>query len=186
MQLKASKQENHNSKQEQEGSPLKKSSLVTEQHHYMEKPQTDNSHSTKEQTQLSNSHNRGEPQKTAHTHNTELTWEEYWEATGDTVHEDPSEMKETVKLREATTWEANLMETQDEDLMVAHLVSTNGYPNRYGARIPLKTKWNIHKFEEMLQGYADIDIIEWLKYGWPTGRLPSLKDPARTFKTTKG
>ena len=42
--------------------------------------------------------------------------------------------------------------------------------------------------KQKLEGsqYQDLDIIEWLTYGWPTGRLPSLGEPVKTFKNYKG
>ena len=69
--------------------------------------------------------------------------------------------------------------------MVAHIVRKNGYPNRFGARIPVKSKWNLERLEQLLQGYEDKEIIEWIRFGWPTGRLPTLPPPAQTFKKSQ-
>ena len=62
----------------------------------------------------------------------------------------------------------------------------NGYPNRWGARIPVNTKWNLERFQELLENYEDKDVVEWLWYGWPSGRLPSMADPAITNMNHKG
>ena len=40
--------------------------------------------------------------------------------------------------------------------------------------------------ETLLQDYHDKEIMEGLRYGWPTGRLPTLRDPTKTFKNHKG
>ena len=43
-----------------------------------------------------------------------------------------------------------------------------------------------HQAGRELQGYEDKEIVEWMRYGWPTGRLPTIKQPAWTFKNHKG
>ena len=55
----------------------------------------------------------------------------------------------------------------------------SGVVNRHGCRIVVNKKWNLDKFQELLQGYEDIEIIEWLKYGWPINR----KDTAPEIKS---
>ena len=95
-------------------------------------------------------------------------------------------MTEVKTFEEVNTMEMLQMQTQHEDLMLSHLVRGRGYPNRYGARIKLKPRWNLDKLEELLQAYEDNEIVEWLRYGWPTGRLPTLEAPARNFKNHKG
>ena len=74
----------------------------------------------------------------------------------------------------------------DEDIRLHHQVITEGYPNRWGARRPVKTKWNLEKFEELLTNYHDKEVVDWIRYGWPTGRLPTLPDPSRSNKNHKG
>ena len=37
-----------------------------------------------------------------------------------------------------------------------------------------------------MEGYKDKDIVEWLRYGWPSGRLPTLPEPCKTTKNHKG
>ena len=70
--------------------------------------------------------------------------------------------------------------------MMANLVRKKGYPNMYGARIQVKSGWNIKRLEQLLQDYTDKEVVEGLKYGWPTGRLPTLQDPQKTFKNHRG
>ena len=61
-----------------------------------------------------------------------------------------------------------------------------GYPNIWGARRPIKTKWNLQRFRELLQGYEDEEVIEWMMYRWPTGHLPTLPGPAMSNTNHKG
>ena len=65
-------------------------------------------------------------------------------------------------------------------LLLAERVMTKGYPNRYGARIPIETKWDLDSMEHMLHKYHDKEVVQWLRYGWPSGRLPTLGPPAWT------
>ena len=61
-----------------------------------------------------------------------------------------------------------------------------GYPNIWGARRPVRTKWNLDKFEELLKDYDDKQVVERIRYGWPTGRLPTLPEPKKCNKNHKG
>ena len=72
------------------------------------------------------------------------------------------------------------------DILLNKQVREKGYPNRWGAKIPIRPNWNIELFHSLLEGYYDIDIIEWMKYGWPIGRLPTMMDPECTFKNHTG
>ena len=83
---------------------------------------------------------------------------------------------------QATKWLRSL----DKDISNHHEVWEKGYPNRFGARIPVESRWNLELLEELLQGYQDKEIVEWLRYGWPTGRLPGLADPKKWGKNHKG
>ena len=74
----------------------------------------------------------------------------------------------------------------DPDIKLHMEVMKKGYPNRWGARIPVKSKWNLELMESLLHNYEDKEVVEWLKYGWPTGRLPTLPDPDTTFSNHKG
>ena len=101
------------------------------------------------------------PEETPPTPNpTELAWEPTW----------------------IYKWRCN----HDEDIKLHQEVLDKGYPNRWGARRPVKAKWNLDKFEELLHDYEDKEVVEWLRYGWPTGRLPTLPDPAISNMNHKG
>ena len=100
--------------------------------------------------------------------------------------EQPHLMQPTAVFQGPTIMQELQLQMENEDLMLANLVNKLGYPNRYGARIPVKTKWNLEAFEEKLQGYEDQEVVEWLRYGWPSGRLPTLDPPGKTFKNHKG
>ena len=76
--------------------------------------------------------------------------------------------------------------TTDEDIRRHQEVISQGYPNRWGARRPVPTKWNIELLEEQLKEYEDNTVVEWMRYGWPTGRLPTMADPACTNSNHKG
>lgn len=62
-------------------------------------------------------------------------------------------------------------------LEAAFMVRQGPYPNRWGARVPIQSHWNLEVWKELLRGYHDAEVVEWMKYGWPVGRLPSLPDP---------
>ena len=98
------------------------------------------------------------------------------------VSEDINKMTPSGTIRVANTWERLKLETEHKDLMMARLVREKGYPNMYGARIPVKSTWNIDKLEELLEGYEDKEVVEGLRYGWPTGRLSTWSEPAKTLK----
>ena len=40
--------------------------------------------------------------------------------------------------------------------------------------------------DQLLHDYHDREIVEWLRFGWPAGRLPMLSEPRKTFKNHKG
>ena len=84
------------------------------------------------------------------------------------------------------TWERLQLEIEDEDIMRARLVREKGYPNMFGAKIPIKHTWDIEKLDLPLKDYHDREILVGLRYGWPTGHLPTLEDPQKTFKNHKG
>ena len=109
-----------------------------------------------------------------------------WEFGYDHIQDEAADMGETRHFTNATTMEQLQMQTINEDLLKHHMVRAKGYPNRYGARIPITTKWNLVKFQQLLGDYEDIEVVEWMKYGWPTGRLPTMQEPAKTFKNHKG
>ena len=95
-------------------------------------------------------------------------------------------MDKTEELHRMSMLDILKLETDNEDLMKARLVREKGYPNRFGARIPVESNWKLDKFAELLHGYEDKEVVEWLRYGWPSGRLPTAIKPSRTFKNHKG
>ena len=74
---------------------------------------------------------------------------------------------------------------RDEDIKLYQGVLKDGYPNRWRARKHVKTKWDLDRFK-LLSDYDDKDVVEWMHYGWPLGRLPTLQDPRITNKNHKG
>ena len=64
-----------------------------------------------------------------------------------------------------------------EDVKLSENVMSHGYPNVYGARIPLSSKWNLELFSTLLEGYHDREVVEFLLYGWPANRLPTMPSP---------
>ena len=57
-----------------------------------------------------------------------------------------------------------------------------GYPNAWGARIPVESNWNIQLFDSLLHNYHDREVITWLKYGWPISRPPNIPDPVPVYE----
>ena len=109
----------------------------------------------------------------------QLTWQEQ-------EQDDQIDHNSQTHIRWATEEEIKTIEEINPGIELCKQVREKGYPNRWGARIPVSTKWNLGLFERLLQGYHDIEIIEWMTYGWPIGRLPTLEDPEITFKNHKG
>ena len=50
----------------------------------------------------------------------------------------------------------------------------------------VESAWNLELLDSLLTDYEDSDIVEWLRYGWPTGRLPTLKTPVLNTKSHRG
>ena len=71
---------------------------------------------------------------------------------------------------------------QIHDILLAHKVIESGVPNRFGARIPLITNWNLYNFAQLLRGYEDMEVIEWLKYGFSISRADEVGDPTPNIK----
>ena len=97
-------------------------------------------------------------------------------------------MDETRKVQVETeaSWIYKWRCTNDEDIKIHQEVLDGGYPNRWGAQKPVKTQWNLELFQELLVDYEDKEVVEWIRYGWPTGRLPTLPDPAISNTNHKG
>ena len=88
-------------------------------------------------------------------------------------------------LLQEPEWIHQWLVKNDEDIALQAAVKKGGYPNRWGARIPVKSRWNLDKFRELLKDYDDTEVIEWIQYGWPTGRLPTLPQPTWNCKNHK-
>ena len=89
-------------------------------------------------------------------------------------------------LEAAPEWEQNWLSKNDPDVKLHNEVRRRGYLNQWGARIRVESKWNLQLFANLLTDYEDSEIVEWIKYGWPTGRLPTLTLPGSSFKNHKG
>ena len=63
------------------------------------------------------------------------------------------------------------------DIVLAMEVKRKGYPNIYGARIPVESGWKLTYLQHKLQNYHDNVVIEFLRYGWPANRLPHTLPP---------
>ena len=83
-------------------------------------------------------------------------------------------------------WVSKWLAEHDEDIKLHQEVLRDGYPNRWGVRRPVKTKWNLDRLRELLGNYHDKEVVEWITYGWPTGRLPTLPDPGISMRNHKG
>ena len=57
-----------------------------------------------------------------------------------------------------------MLENNDDDIRLCREVQEKGYPNRWGARVQVKSRWNLQLFEQLLSehGYEDMDIVQWL------------------------
>ena len=75
---------------------------------------------------------------------------------------------------------------QIQDIMLAHKIIESGVPNYFGCRIPLHTNWNLNIFKDMLLDYQDIDVINWLKYGFSISRADAWGDPQPATCNHKG
>lgn len=58
--------------------------------------------------------------------------------------------------------------------------------NRFGARIPIPTKMNLELFENLLQDYHDKEVVEWMRFGWPTGYPLDAPEPVPHIINHKG
>ena len=138
---------------------------------------------------------RGEPDTKNKIEN-KLSTEEPWEAqvgwiytghgewTQMETHEHVGEHEQLPQ--QEPTWIQEWWAKADDDIRLHDMVHTYGYPNRWGAKVPVKSAWNLTEFEQLLQEYEDKEVVEWLRYGWPTGRLPTLSPPRQTAKNHKG
>ncbi len=58
--------------------------------------------------------------------------------------------------------------------------------NRFGARVPLTTNWNIQNLEDLLQGYSDSAVLEWMMYGWSISCDPCAPLPPMVLHNHEG
>lgn len=65
-------------------------------------------------------------------------------------------------------------------------VARYGNCNRFGARIPINDIWNLDLLQDLLQGYEDWEVVEWLRYGWPVNRSFHLPDPIIDIRNHRG
>ena len=52
-------------------------------------------------------------------------------------------------------------------------VALSGQPNYLGCRLPVPTKLNIALWRQLLAGYSDYQVCEFLEYGWPVNYTKS-------------
>ena len=121
-----------------------------------------------------------------------------WEKALEWAYEGHGEWVEPINMAEAShhgnplatepKWVQQWRAKEDIDIWLYQQVLDKGYPNRWGggAKIPVKSKWNLTLFESLLHDYQDKEVVERLRYGWPAGRLPTLKDPELNHKNHKG
>ena len=57
------------------------------------------------------------------------------------------------------------------------MVGNQGYPNCYGAKIPVISCWDLNWLDNNLWGYHDRELLNFLRYGWLANRLPGLPPP---------
>ena len=83
-------------------------------------------------------------------------------------------------------WIQQWLAKYDTDIRRHNKVRRLGYPNRWGAQVEVKSRWNLEIMQHWLQDYEDKEVVEWIRYGWPTGRLPTLPPPHISDKNHKG
>ena len=52
------------------------------------------------------------------------------------------------------------------DILLAHEVIQLGMPNKFGCHIPLHTNWKLSIFRDLLHEYQDLDVLDWLQFGF--------------------
>lgn len=66
----------------------------------------------------------------------------------------------------------------DEDVALANRVTQSGRFNFQGERILVQSKWNTDLLRTLLEGYHDIQVADFLEFGWPIDRddspLPAI------------
>ena len=69
-----------------------------------------------------------------------------------------------------------------ERIRVCNFVMEHGYPNAWGAQVPVESGWNLELLDSLLRGYEDREVVTWLRFGWPVSRPPNIVDPVPTYK----
>ena len=106
---------------------------------------------------------------------------------GEWAHmEEVQEHGQGPKIEYEPYWVQEWLVKQDEDIARYDRVMKGGYPNRWGAQVVVRSKWNLQLMEQWLIDYEDKEVVQWLRYGWPTGRLPTMESPSLANKNHKG
>ena len=105
---------------------------------------------------------------------------------GEWVQLDPLDIEDkNVAVEQDPEWIRKWRINNDTDIAAHQEVREKGYPNRWGARRQVDSAWNLQALEQLLQDYGDKDIVEWIKYGWPTAGCPHYPLPCSAPRITK-
>ena len=119
------------------------------------------------------------------TDETDQTWEEQLEFSSGDEEDTESVQHPARTIHRSNTETIQHMKQECKELNIIDAVLQGGYPNRYGARIPVHDNWNLNLMWDLLTGYEDQEVCEWLKFGWPSGRLPTFMRPTINNKNHK-
>lgn len=72
------------------------------------------------------------------------------------------------------------------DVRLAWLVMESGSYNFEGLRIPVRSNWNTELLAQLLMGYEDAAVVDFLRYGWPVDRDPGCPIPDSWCDNHKG
>ena len=129
-------------------------------------------------------------------HSKDHEMEENWETQVELIYAGHGEWVETTSMKPVKHhgnglcrepyWVEQWLNKVDADIRIHNEVINKGYLNRWGARIPVDSHWNLKAMARLLETYEDKEVVEWLTYGWPIGRLPTAQEPQMTPKNHKG
>ena len=54
--------------------------------------------------------------------------------------------------------------------MISNYVRSGGRINAVGAKIPIKSNWNLRLLEKLCESASDREVLAFLRYGWPINR----------------
>ena len=75
---------------------------------------------------------------------------------GQQIHPGPSpNMGIDITNRDLNAW-----------VTLVNYVRSWGVPNMYGARVPLKTPWNLTLMEQLAESTSDREVVQFMRYGW--------------------